>query len=565
MKMKNKYIFVLLLFFISVSFAYSQVNWNASFINTGGTTIYDLASNSTPQWISQDPANPLHIHAVMMSSPQGDPTSYPGRRTKYFFSSDGGNFWSFIAFVNDRKSGFPSVMTTSDGVAAICNYGSSVIYPTTHNLVHFDAAPGLGFFTTYEPPSSMGMFFFGKFCLTGGVSNPVKFILMGQNMTSDSTFYTTGYSTWTPFTHFANNSPEGYTAALGQDGRIGIAYIQNGTSISDFRDVYFIETTNSGSTFSTPQLIYKAKFNGAGGDSLAAFRGLSLAYKGNIPCVTFETVKHEPITGNYSQKDPAKIMFWASDLPGTDPERCIIVASKSNVHIPSPDSIKTGVNDQFGSLSRPSIGVSTDNNTIMIVFQAFTNKWGGTAPDTTNYKALYIAKATNNYNFSAPYKFTPDSPLKDWSYPSISVSNYKTTSNVYANITALRDSIPGTYVNANGNGESLAELYYIRLSTNHTIGIGNEIINADDFSLEQNFPNPFNPVTNIKYSIAKEGFVKLAVYDILGNEIDVLLNQKQTSGKYELSWNAERFASGVYFYKLITNGFTQTKRMLLLK
>ena len=565
MKMKIKYIFVLLLFFISVSFAYSQVNWNASFINTGGTTIYDLASNSTPQWIVQDPSNPLNLHAVVMASPINDPTSFPGRRTKYYFSSDGGNTWSFTADVNDRKSGFPSISVASDGVAVICNYGTTASYPMTHNMVHFDANPGLGSFVTYEPPASMGNYFFGKFCLTSSISNPVKFILMGQNMLSDSSFFTTGFNTWTPWKHFANNSPEGYTSALGQDGRIGIAYIQNGNDINDFRDVYFIETTNNGSTFSTPLLIFKAKFSGAGADSLAAFRGLSLAYKGNTPCVTFETVNHDPLSGNYSQKAPAKIMFWASDLPGTDPERCITVASKSNVHIPSPDSIKTGVNDQFGSLSRPAIGISSDNNTIMIVFQAFTNKWGGTAPDTTNFKALYITKATNNYNFSAPYKFTPESPLKDWSYPSISVSNYKTTSSVYANITALRDSIPGTYVNANGNGESLAELYYIRLSTSHTIGIGNDIESANDYSLEQNFPNPFNPLTTIKYSIPKEGFVKLAVYDILGNEIDVLMNQKQTSGKYELSWNAERFASGVYFYKLITNGFTQTKRMLLLK
>ncbi len=563
--MKNKLIFALLLFFISVSIAFSQVNWNASFINTGGTTIYDLASNSTPQWIAQDPANPLHVHAVMMSSPLGDPTSYPGRRTKYFFSSDGGNSWSFIAFVNDRKSGFPSIMSTSDGVAAICNYGSTASYPTTHNLVHFDASPGLGFFTTYEPPSSMGMYFFGKFCLTSGVSNPVKFILMGQNMTSDSSFFTTGYTTWTPWTHFANNSPEGYTAALGQDGRIGIAYIQNGTSVSDYRNVYFIETTNSGTSFSTPLVIFRAKFDGAGADSLAAFRGLSLAYKGNIPCITFETVKQNPLSGSYSQKAPAKIMFWASDIPGSDPERCITVASQTNVHIPSPDSIKTGVNDQFGSLSRPSIGVSTDNNTIMIVFQAFTNKWGGTAPDTTNYKALYITKATTNYNFSTPYKFTPDSPLMDWSYPSISVKNYKTSTSVYANVSALRDSIPGTFVNANGNGQSLAELYFIRLSTAHTIGISNETEKTESYELEQNYPNPFNPVTTIKFSLPKDGYTKLAVYDILGNEIDVLINQKQTSGKYELSWNAERFASGVYFYKLITNEFTQTKRMLLLK
>jgi hypothetical protein len=224
----------------------------------------------------------------------------------------------------------------------------------------------------------------------------------------------------------------------------------------------------------------------------------------------------------------------------------------------------TGINDQLGSLSRPVIGISSDNNTIMIVFQAFTNKWGGNVPDTTNFKALYVTKATNNYNFSKPYKFTPDAPLMDWSYPSISSWNEKTSQNIFANVCALRDSIPGTYVNANDNGQSLANLYYIKLSTTHTVGISNSET-VTEFSLNQNYPNPFNPVTNIKYQIPKDGFVKLAVYDLLGREAEVLISQKQTTGMYETVWNASRFSSGVYFYKLMTNEFSETKRMLLIK
>ena len=562
--MKTKFILHLFILIILSSVSFSQVNWNVTKVNTGGTTIYDLASNSTPQWIAQDPSNPLYVHAVLMSSPFGDPGTYPGRRTKYYFSSDGGNIWSFTANVNDRKSGFPSIMVASDGSTAICNYGSTASYTATHNMVHVDAAAGLGSFTTYDPPANLGSYFFGKFCITSNISSNVKFLLMGQNMSSDSTFLITG-TNWPGWTHIANNSPEGYTAALGQDGRIGIAYIQNGTSISDFKDVYFIETTNNGTSFSTPLKIFSAKFSGAGADSLAAFRGLSIAYKGNIPCVTFETVKQDPFAGSYSQKAPAKIMFWASDLPGSDPERCITVASKSNVYIPSADSIMTGVNDQLGSLSRPSIGVSSDNNTVFIVFQAFTNKWGGTAPDTTNFKALYITKATNNYNFSTPYKFTPDSPLRDWSYPSISPRNFKTTSSLYANVTALSDSIPGTYPNAAGNGQSLAQLYYIKLSTNHTVGIAEENSVPGKFSLEQNYPNPFNPVTNISFSIPADGFAKLAVYDVLGNEVDVLVNGYMKYGTHIITWNAGKFSSGIYFCKLISGNLSQTKKMLLVK
>lgn len=552
---------ILALFFLSVSVSFAQVNWNTTFVNTGATTVYDLVSNSSPQWIAQDPNTPANLHAVIMSVPLGDPTTYPNRRTKYYFSTNGGTTWDFIANVNDRKSGFPSISVASDGSAAICNYGSTSNNTMTHTLMYFDAAPGLGSFLTIEPPAGTNLFF-SKFCLTSGLILPVKFIMMGQSFTSDSSFRISGPEPWSQWTYFANNSPETYSAARGQDGRIGIVYIQNGTSETDYRNIYFIHTTNNGANFSAPQKIYAANFST---DSLAAFRGLSIVYKGNTPCVSFETVKQDPTSGSYFQKAPAKIMFWASDLPGSDPTRSITIASKLNVPIPVPDSIMTGVNDQLGSLSRPVIGVTSDNNTLMIVFQAFTNKWGGIAPDTTNYKALYITKATNNYNFSQPYKFTPDTPLKDWSYPSISISNNSNAQNIIANVVALRDSIPGTYVNANNNGQSVAQLYYIKLNTTHTIGIGNESEIANVYSLSQNFPNPFNPSTNIKYQIPKDGYVKLAVYDLLGREVDLLVNEKQASGKYETVWNGSHFSSGVYFYKIKTNEYTETKRMLLIK
>jgi hypothetical protein len=552
---------ILLLLLVSVSEA--QVQWNATLTNTGGTTIYDLGSNSSPQWIAQDPNTPANIHAVIMSAPLGDPNTYPTRRTKYYFSTNGGVTWDFVANLNDRKSGFPSINVASDGCAYICNYGSTTTNTSTHTVVYGDVFPGLGAFTVFEPPASSGNYFFAKFCMTSSLVLSTKFIMMGQSFTSDSTFRTTGPSPWGSWTPFTRSTPETYTAARGTDGRIGIVYMQTGTTTTDYRNIYFIQSTDNGTTFSAPINIYQAKFEGAGADSLAAFRGLSLAYKGNVPCATFETVKQDPTSGSYDMTAPAKIMFWSQELPGADPFRSITIASKTNVLIPSPDSIKTGVNDQLGSLSRPAIGVSSDNNTIIVVFQAFTNKWGGST-DTTNFKALYVTKATGNYNFSKPYKFTPDAPLMDWSYPSISSWNSVTSQNIFANVCALRDSIPGTYVNSNANGQSIAALYYIKLSTSHTIGINNNET-ALSFTLEQNYPNPFNPVTNIKYQIPKDGFVKLAVYDMLGREVEVLINEKQSTGAYETSWNASRFSSGVYFYKLTAGNFVETKRMLLIK
>jgi photosystem II stability/assembly factor-like uncharacterized protein len=85
------------------------------------------------------------------------------------------------------------------------------------------------------------------------------------------------------------------------------------------------------------------------------------------------------------------------------------------------------------------------------------------------------------------------------------------------------------------------------------------------FMLEQNFPNPFNPSTKIKYSIPQSSNVVIKVFDILGNEIETLVNEEKQVGIYEVEFNAVRLPSRVYFYQLKARSFVETKKMLLLK
>ncbi|TRZ64445.1 T9SS C-terminal target domain-containing protein [bacterium] len=85
------------------------------------------------------------------------------------------------------------------------------------------------------------------------------------------------------------------------------------------------------------------------------------------------------------------------------------------------------------------------------------------------------------------------------------------------------------------------------------------------FVLSQNYPNPFNPVTKINFDIPKQTFVAVRIYDILGREIKTLVNEMKQPGSYSVAFNASEFASGVYFYRLETPGFTDVKRMLLIK
>lgn len=98
--------------------------------------------------------------------------------------------------------------------------------------------------------------------------------------------------------------------------------------------------------------------------------------------------------------------------------------------------------------------------------------------------------------------------------------------------------------------------------------IGINTISTDipkDFDLKQNYPNPFNPETTIEFNIAELSFVRIIIFDITGREIEKLANQKLSAGRYETYWNAEEYPSGVYFYKLETEKYTETKRMVLIK
>lgn len=86
-----------------------------------------------------------------------------------------------------------------------------------------------------------------------------------------------------------------------------------------------------------------------------------------------------------------------------------------------------------------------------------------------------------------------------------------------------------------------------------------------NFSLSQNYPNPFNPVTNIKFDIPKSGFVKITVFDLLGREITRLVNEQMQPGSYNVDWDASNYPSGVYFYKLESEDFVESKKMVLVK
>ena len=83
--------------------------------------------------------------------------------------------------------------------------------------------------------------------------------------------------------------------------------------------------------------------------------------------------------------------------------------------------------------------------------------------------------------------------------------------------------------------------------------------------MDQNYPNPFNPASVIRYHIAEPRMVRLVVYDLLGREVAVLVNEKKQTGSYEATFDASHFASGMYVARLIAGSFVETRKMLLVR
>jgi hypothetical protein len=88
---------------------------------------------------------------------------------------------------------------------------------------------------------------------------------------------------------------------------------------------------------------------------------------------------------------------------------------------------------------------------------------------------------------------------------------------------------------------------------------------SHDFSLYDNYPNPFNPVTNFRIKIPHKSFVKLEIFNSLGQQLSTIIDEEKEAGNYEVSWNASGLTSGVYFYKLTSGTFSETKKLILLK
>lgn len=135
-------------------------------------------------------------------------------------------------------------------------------------------------------------------------------------------------------------------------------------------------------------------------------------------------------------------------------------------------------------------------------------------------------------------------------------------------------AVPGSYSNALDIGNDFS-VYVVGgntagatikiLQTGITSVSGNSGTKPSEYKLGSNYPNPFNPTTKIDYSLPVQGLVNIKIFDILGREVATLVNEVKQAGSYTAEFNASNLNSGIYFYKIESGDFTETKRMLLIK
>ncbi len=129
-----------------------------------------------------------------------------------------------------------------------------------------------------------------------------------------------------------------------------------------------------------------------------------------------------------------------------------------------------------------------------------------------------------------------------------------------------------TYISIERNGYFSGAVFALRdnggISRTYFLSLGINTISTsipENFKLEQNYPNPFNPVTKIRFELPEAGNVNLKVYDAAGREIETIVNMRMTPGIFEAEFNATKLNSGVYFYRLFTEKYSETKKMILIK
>jgi hypothetical protein len=501
----------------------------------------NISQNSAPQ---NEPSvrisrkNPNRVVAAWRDFRYGiDPTA--NRRVGYSLSVDSGLTWSVPVILD--SSLIPGETRNSDPVVGVDSAGNFYI-----GVIALDIVNSNGMLVVYK--STDGGFTFPlAYSATGSIGMGEDKEYITTDLVPGSPFYNTVYFTWTRFssgirilcTKSTNggvnwstpvqvsddvSQPQGSDPAVSLNGQLNVVWLSNtGTS-----SIYYNKSTDGGNTFGTEMII-------STGASPSLPNGAS----------TFPSIAAD-ISGG-----PRNGYLYTvfTDSRYGDPDVFICRSTNNGNNWSAPERVN---NDGIGNGKLqywPWISVN-DNGNIAVIWYDTRN-----TSDNTIVEAYLARSNDGGLTFTNELLSTQPSPT--------SVPGGNVRFGDYICIDYWKNKIVPVWTDERAGSYNM-EIYTALINT--SVGITPSVNNVPDkFELLQNYPNPFNPTTNIKYQIPNNSYVSLKVFDIIGKEITTLVNEKQSPGSYEVSFDGSNLPSGVYFYKLITGNYSETRKMVLIK
>ncbi len=241
---------------------------------------------------------------------------------------------------------------------------------------------------------------------------------------------------------------------------------------------------------------------------------------------------------------------------------------QSNANTDYEGKYYIGLSSNDLPLTNLNIGADGDSNTVQFNYNIPSINYGDSlTQDLYVLKANSVIRGRLTFNGNAAGMTNVFASCADTGYIWTNTNNdgyfvFRVSDKIY-NYVIRAGQVPYQYISDSivvHPGDTTASLNLILTSTNE-----NEFNIPKVYSLSQNFPNPFNPTTMISYELSRSGMVSLKVFNVLGQEVKVLVNKFESAGQYNVQFNASELKSGVYFYQLQAGNYVNTRKMILLK